>query len=405
MATTVIINDDNIIQNLKALLENPEQFADAHIKIGHIAPLEIKLKGAQFHHSLTSTVMKGLLDFQEGLYRSYCIAKYNSSDLRYLDENERNKLELVIVVNAGCTEILATIQSAIDSIKEFCVDMTPTQKIVALSLILLAITGYFAINGAKEYLIEKDSNITKIALEKETTKQILSSQDNIIEAYKAGEASQHQDDELQNDEQTDEDSSIDQSSTDDSDVTADSLAMINSQKNDSYFKVLTPINQEDLAILESVRATYPQASNAFDAMNYGVERLIKSTAQADTVRFNNVAEMSGSMAKKITVKEREISDKVIMTGEFRVLEFDSSRTDVRKTKLRDSDGIEFLAKFTDGSIGKEKINKLNQAFWGYHPIELSVEAKNLKGKIVDALITQVRNVNKDHSFKDNSEEV
>ena len=45
MASNVIINDENIFQSLKALIENPEKFVAATMEIGQIAPLEIKLIG------------------------------------------------------------------------------------------------------------------------------------------------------------------------------------------------------------------------------------------------------------------------------------------------------------------------------------------------------------------------
>ena len=55
-------------------------------------------------------------------------------------------------------------------------------------------------------------------------------------------------------------------------------------------------------------------------------------------------------------------------------------------------------------MGKEKLRKLNEAFWGYHPIDLSIEAKKSKDKIKDALITQVRDVNTSRSFREDDQE-
>lgn len=410
MTANVIINDDNIFQNLKALLDNPEIFADANIEIGNIAPLEIKLQGTQFHHSLTTTVMKGILELQEAILRSYCIAKYDSSDLRHLEGYERNQLELVITVNAGCTELIAETKELLKAFKELLVGLSPKQKIAVISLLLISLTTMYGFNVTQDYFLQKDSNQTKlalekdknqteIALEKEKTNQLLGSQRNIIDASKSDKASE-------NTESVDTipaESDLRNSTIKDSIKTND-IAMMNSKETESYFKIITPVTSEDLNVIEQAKIVYPQAADAFNTMSHGVERLIKSTAQADIVRYNNVVEMSGTMAKKIDFKPRQESERTVMVDEFRVLEFDSSRTDVRKTKLRSPDGIEFLAKFTDGSIGKEKIGKLNEAFWGYHPIDLSIEAKKSKGKIKDALITQVRDVNTKHSFKKDEEE-
>ena len=411
MTTNVIINDDNIFQNLRALLENPELFADANIEIGNIAPLEIKLQGMHFHHSLTTTVMKGILELQDAILRSYCIAKYDSSDLRHLEGYERNQLELVITVNAGCTELIAETKELLKAFKELLVGLSPKQIVAVISLLLISLTTMYGFNVTKDYLIQKDinqteialqkdKNQTEIALEKEKTNQLLGSQRNIIDAHESEKDSQ-------SNKQVDIVSDTQNPTIEDNienSVTTDDLAMMDNKKTESYFKIITPITTEDLNVVEQAKAAYPQAADAFNTMSHGVERLIKSTAQADIVRYNNVVEMSGSMAKKIDFKPRQESEKTVMIDEFRVLEFDSSRTDVRKTKLRSPDGIEFLAKFTDGSIGKEKIGKLNDAFWGYHPIDLSIEAKKSQGKIKDALISQVRDVNTEHSFKKDDDE-
>lgn len=406
MAANVIISDDNLFDNLKDLINNPEKFIAANIEIGHIAPLEIKLKGEKFNHSLTTTVMKGLIDFQESINRSYCIAKYNSSDLRYLEDYERENLELVIVVNSGCTEIWADFKEIIKEIKEFCVDMTPNQKIAVICLFLASILGYSIVNAVETVLVERSKNQTTIALEAEHTKQLLGTQDNMLKAFEAGAASQQQESDINQE-------------VDNPPIEEESLSNIDSEENinskgevdvsyeeqtSSYLKALTLPSSEELLTISQIKEQYPQAAEVFNTMNNGVERLIKSTAQADFVRYNNVVEMSGDMAEKIVIKPRVAAEKIVMKDDFRVLKVDSSSTDVRKTLLRSPDGSEFSAYFTDGSIGKEKLNKLNEAFWGYHPIDLSIEAKQSKGKIKEALITQVRNVNTKHSFKEDDEQ-
>lgn len=400
MVANVIISDDNLFDNLKDLINNPEKFIAANIEIGHIAPLEIKLKGEKFNHSLTTTIMKGLIDFQESINRSYCIAKYNSSDLRYLEDYERENLELIIVVNSGCTEIWADFKEIIKEIKEFCIDMTPNQKIAVICLFLASILGYSIVNAVETVLVERSKNQTVIALEAEHTKQLLGTQDNMLKAFEAGADSQQQEAENSPREE-DSSSNIDSEENINSEEEVD---VSYEEQTSSYLKALTLPSSEELLTISQIKEQYPQAAEVFNTMNNGVERLIKSTAQADFVRYNNIAEMSGDMAEKIVIKPRVVTEKIVMKDDFRVLKVDSSSTDIRKTLLRSPDGSEFSAYFTDSSIGKEKLNKLNEAFWGYHPIDLSIEARQSKGKIKDALITQVRNVNTKHSFKEDDEQ-
>lgn len=404
MAANVIISDENLFDNLKDLIKNPEKFIAANIEIGHIAPLEIKLKGEKFNHSLTTTVMKGLIDFQESINRSYCIAKYNSSDLRHLEDYERENLELVIVVNSGCTEIWADFKEIIKEIKEFCVDMTPNQKIAVICLFLASLLGYSIVNAVETVLVERSKNQTSIALEAEHTKQLLGTQDNMLKAFEAGAASQQKEtDTNQEDSRPSEEDSLDSINSKENQTSEEEVAVSQEEKTSSYLKALTPASSEELLTISQIKEQYPQAAEVFNTMNNGVERLVKSTAQADFVRYNNVVEMSGDMAEKIVIKPRVAAEKIVMKDDFRVLKVDSTSTDVRKTLLRSPDGSEFSANFTDSSMGKEKLKKLNEAFWGYHPIDLSIEAKKSKGKIKDALITQVRDVKTNHSFKNDSD--
>lgn len=55
--------------------------------------LNLYLQGEKFHQSITPTVMKGLLEFQKGIYRSYAAAKYDHPAKR-LSEKERDELEI-----------------------------------------------------------------------------------------------------------------------------------------------------------------------------------------------------------------------------------------------------------------------------------------------------------------------
>lgn len=404
MVANVIISDGNLFKNLKDLIENPEIFIGANIEIGHIPPLQIKLQGDQFDHSLTTTVMKGLIEFQEAINRSYCIARYNSSNLNYLEGYERDKLELVIVVNSGCTEVVADFKDIVKNIKEFCADMTPNQKIAVISLFLAAFLAYSIVNSVEKVLIEQSKDKTSIALEAEHTKQLLGTQDNMLKAVELGKAIPQEESDItkQIDEEPKSEASSDNSDNE-TNIISRSIDSSNQDHSTSYMNVLSSPSSEDLAIMEKVKEQYPQAAEAFNTMSHGVERLIKSTSQADFVRYNNVVEMSGDMAEKIADKPRLVSEILLMEDDFRVLKVDSSSTDIRKTLLRSPDGTEFSANFTDSSIGKDKLKKLNEAFWGYHPINLSIEAKKSRGKIKDALITQVRDVNTKHSFKEDDE--
>ena len=72
--------------------------------------LNIYLKGNKFHQSLTPTIMRGLLEFQKGIYQSFASAKYNHPTKR-LSEAEKKDLEIRVNVSKGSSDLLISPQA------------------------------------------------------------------------------------------------------------------------------------------------------------------------------------------------------------------------------------------------------------------------------------------------------
>ncbi|MDI4481634.1 hypothetical protein E6P72_11195 [Moraxella osloensis] len=405
MTQAVMINSENVLEKLRQLVEHPEQIDNKHIEIGDIAPIEIKLIGDIFHNSITSTVMRGLLELQESVYRSFAMAKYGNDSLSNLSSHEKERLELIVQIYPGCTELVAEIRGLVREIKELLIDMSPKEKLAFFGMFLL---GLFGIIGAlqvesyyvekdknyKEIQLQKDENATKVEIEKQRTEQLKATQEGMQKAFEAGIKSQRSDSETK-DNQNEKNAS--------QPAASDTKANIPAHASENYFKTIKSIPQDAQDIIDRVRAEYPNESRAALVVNKGVEKLIHATSQANIVKYNNTFAMSGDVAKKISFEPRASSNQIALNDKFRVLDLDAKRTDLRKTRLRSSKGVEFSAEFTDGSIGKTKMDKLLQAFKGYHPIDLSIEARDLRGKITGAIITQVRDVDTTFSFKDQEE--
>ena len=75
------------------------------------------------HNSITSTVMRGLLELQESVYRSFAMAKYGNDSLSNLSSHEKERLELIVQIYPGCTELVAEIRGLVREIKELLIDM------------------------------------------------------------------------------------------------------------------------------------------------------------------------------------------------------------------------------------------------------------------------------------------
>lgn len=344
-------------------------------ELSSFEPLHVKLIGSQFHGSLTSSVMKGLVELQEGINRSYCFAKYGSDDLRKLTDIEIKKLELIVTIEEGSTDIFGDITELINSLKELLKDMTPKQKFSVIMAIIIGLSGCFSFSKWIEHANHVNDNSTKVALEQEHTKQLDNAQKNILEGVKLG---------LKHNQEPNNDTEEQESQAQEPLPTT------------GHFKIINKPTVETLELVEEIRQQQPEIS---DTMDKAQTKFVRSMKFADTVVYNKTFESSGDMLEKITQPPRNTWKDEVIKGNFRVLDIGSQAFDYRTVSLRTEDGRELIAKFTDKSITKQAFNKLSSAMYGYNPINLSVRAKSLNGKLKDGHIEQIRNIDKSRSFK------
>lgn len=404
----VTIDNDTIFDTMRQLVANPEQFENIEVVIGDIDALEVKLFGDQFHKSLTPTVMKGLIELQKGIYRSYCFAQYGHTNLRQLSKDELSQLEFTVIINEGCTDILAAIEGVLKAAGDWMTNLTGKQKLIALGMMLIAIMGYFAMQNVKEYMSDRDANRHELEMQREANETTLSIQKNTIEAVKVGaEASNPSATEPKDlaETETKVDVEDNQNGLNNTDATNDveaTIASMNPEDADNYIKVLKDIDNKDVEAIQAIVTKYPVAEKTADIMSDSVNTFIKATSQADKVRYNNAVEMTGAVANRIASEPRKTSEAVVLKEKFRVVNVDSNKTQYMQARLRpvNSSYPDFNATFTDSSIDKTKQKRLADALISYHPIHLSIEAKNLNGRLNNALIAQVGEMDNTISFKE-----
>jgi len=401
----VTIDNDTIFDTMRQLVAHPEQFENIEVVIGDIDVLEVKLFGDQFHKSLTPTVMKGLIELQKGIYRSYCFAQYGHTNLRQLSKDELSQLEFTVIINEGCTDILAAIEGVLKAAGDWMTNLTGKQKLIALGMMLIAIMGYFAMQNVKEYMSDRDANRHELEMQRSANETTLAIQKNTIEAVKVGaEASNPKITETKEATETDltagtEDSLNNIDINNDTEV---KTASMNPEDADDYVKVIKDIDSKDVEAVQAIVTKYPVAEKTADIMSDSVNTFIKATSQADKVRYNNAVEMTGAVANRIASEPRKTSEAVVLKEKFRVVNVDSNKTQYMQARLRpvNSSYPDFNATFTDSSIDKTKQKRLADALISYHPIHLSIEAKSLNGRLNNALIAQVGEMDNTISFKE-----
>lgn len=393
MTQAVIINSPNdAFVLLKQLLEDKNKNSTYEVDIGNLPPLEIYLKGDKFDNSLTTGVMHGLIDLQNSIYRSYALLKHGGTDLRLLKDYEKEALELKVVVKKGSSDLEVDTDNLVNKLVELMGKMESKHILVSICVITLALFGYGVTSRYFDFKTEQVNAEKETKAEEERTKQLLGTQENTIKAIEKGA-------EIAKPSSSKADSAVAPASN----TKAEALP----QQDTNYFKLISPPKEEVEKTIAKARMKDPTVKAISNIVDDGVLKLIKSTENADLVRFNNFFESSGDVARKIAEKPRSSSSDIAFNGQFRVLDLDSARTDKRKVKLRqvsEDNPMEFTAEFTDNSIGKEKMDKIMQAIRGYHPIELGLTAKVLHDKVHSAIITQVREIDTTFSFKDEEED-
>lgn len=417
MQNVAVINDIGDVTNLlKGLVENPSDDLDFQIHVQNLPSLEIYLVGDKFNNSITPSIMQGIIELQKSIYRAYMLAKYGNYNLQTLNQHERRVLELKVIVNPGSSDVIIKLFETFDNLFGLINGMENKQKYIIILTILAMIAsgvGWLYFDSYLEHKAEQTNAAKEIVIERERTRQLLESQQKLIDAVQLSFAAQHAN---TNQNQTnDKSKSIDQDGVEKHEVKQDSIDSDDaaskiesdvkspeSSNKKTHFKLLNTPDKELLSAVDRAKKVDSNVRLAAEDTEVSMRKLMASTSTADLVRFNNQFEASGYTIQQIVSVERKTSEDMTVKSEFRVLTIDSHKTEFMQARLRPTDGSfpDFNARFSDSSIGKNKLEKLKTALTGYHPIALAITAKKLHNKLNDAMIAQVGSVDMSKSFRD-----
>ena len=112
--------------------------------------LEIKIEGEKYSSTITPPIMKGLIEFQKGIYRSYAFSKYNTYNINKLSKREKEDLEIQVKVSEGSSLLGIDFQAAFENfLTSVANKLEPTHAIItAISIAVL----YFGNSAFRSYL-------------------------------------------------------------------------------------------------------------------------------------------------------------------------------------------------------------------------------------------------------------
>lgn len=119
--------------------ENLEDFS----LTGEMDALHIMIDGDKYHSSVPGELARGLWQYQEQIYAAAALAIHGSRDIRKLTLEERESLELVFEVNAGCSDLKAHLGKLVEKIGDSIVTMdNATKKKIILCIVGMLVAGY-----------------------------------------------------------------------------------------------------------------------------------------------------------------------------------------------------------------------------------------------------------------------
>lgn len=337
MNPLVIKSDIEALTLLERIIAG-ESIAFDDVEFDNWPRLNINIKGERYDSTITPELMKGFLEFQKAINKSYALARYSASS-RNLKDSERDDLKILLHVEQGSSEFRAKLNDQIDKIGDAFMQMESKDKLKAfLSIGLFVVGGYAWTSYLDNKLEQRKLDIQAIELEAERNERL----DTLSLLGKF------------------------------SDTESERLKLVLGHVTDRYPEI------------ESMQS---YTSEAYDKLLSGASDAEIFTAQGYSIPGPVVAELS------TTKRQKSVGD--VITGVYRILGVDHSIKEHYKFKLRDVlRDQEFIATLPkDGAMVTDNIVEiLSNAEWKNKVVMLRVLTKNNRGNIVSAQIEKVTEI-------------
>lgn len=300
-----------------------------NVSFGEWPNLKFKLSGKKFNKSLTPSVMKGFVDMQHQINKSYALVKYGIPDPRKLSKEEKEALEIEVTVEQGSSLIEVNIDGFLTKITHELVGKMSPQDVVVTVLGVALIWG--GVTLFKKFL-DNRKEVRLAETKKESDREHL----NTIQFISAQETKR-------------------------------------------------------LETLGKIIAEKPQLDN-MERLSYDAKtEMVKSFATATTAQIDNI-ELDSETSKELVTNARRRSVELRMDGMYRIEEVNSTDPECFKVKVRNIHNdlrINCVVQdvFLDASENKRA---LQQAEWDRKPVHLSINAKHIDGDIKSAVILYVK---------------
>lgn len=127
---------DDVTDLLQKALNN--ELDHFNIEIEDLDSFCMHVVGEKFHQTITPSIMKGFIDFQSAIYRSYAQIKYADASVLRLTKQEKSDLEIEIKVVDGSSRFSVKWEEVFKHLIENTLgQMTNQQQFISVLALIL----------------------------------------------------------------------------------------------------------------------------------------------------------------------------------------------------------------------------------------------------------------------------
>lgn len=308
-------------------LQNEDFPVPDDIILGEWANVKIYLKGDKFHSSITPSIFPVFQSLQKEINRAYADCTYGDR-LKKLTNEEKEKLEAIIYIQEGSSLTETAIETL--NLLNGCLSKMTKRQVYTIALSALLIWG--STTAFKEYLHSK-AEIRKLELENQEKKDLL-------ETF-----------------------------------------LTLSEQETQRMALVADIAQKD----EIVRGIFEQSESL-------QSEKLKAATKGEESNICGIP-LNQDQAEELSKTNKEKPEPQRIDGTFQILNLNwdnVGRDNIRYAEIRlkrVSDGATVTALFGNDYLSEESLELIKTAEWdkdGYRLINAQINARVLRGKIIDA---------------------
>lgn len=331
----IISNEIDAINLLEKILNNEIDTIHLNLKVKDFTPFNMHVSGDKYHQTITSSVMKGFLEMQSAIYKSYSLIRYNDEVPNKLTQDDRDELELEVKVLDGSSGFNIDWDSLFNTLIEKTVGrMTGNQVYISVLFLIATFGGH----SFYQSYIENQKDIRKTEIEQKAKQQ-------------------------------------------------------ESEERIETVKILNEANQRTIDVLERAVIAEPKNKIIETDAKEATTKLIKSVRNADNVELQNAVSFSGDAAREITTTSKTSWESTRIDGEYIIQYVDSSNAAKRKIRVKSVEtGQTLVALLENDTLDQKLLNIIKNAEWGYTKVFLKIKTQTSHGKFKDSIIIGAINI-------------